>query len=510
MDFLKVNSYFFKYANSKDWILRNISFSLNKGETLLILGPNGSGKSTLALSLLGIAQKYPSEFKGEIIYKGKSILEYERYELAREISIVQQDPEAQIITLYVEDEVAFGLENLLYKDIEERISKALKLARIEHKRYDETYSLSYGEKQKVILASVLALDNELLILDEPTSNLDSLSRKEFFRILKDLKERNVSTIIIEHNVDEIAKFVDKVLVLNKRGELIKFGKFPDAIYELNTEDLEKLGIWLPFSLELKLFKKNKMNNKTIKNINEKVLEIKNLNFKYKKPVLNNINLIFEKGKLYSILGPNGAGKTTLCKIIAGLLKNQSGELRFYNPSSVRFCFQNPDVQFIGNTVLEELEISYKLSKNKKYNPIEILKTFGLEELSNYNPHMLSEGQKKMLTIALSLIYDPDILICDEPTFALDRYNARRIMGILRSLTYENKTVIFTTHDIRFALEYADHIIFLENGELKFNGHVYDFIKRIGELNIALPAAFESLNFEELRNFIIEIRGNNEI
>jgi ABC-type multidrug transport system ATPase subunit len=124
--------------------------------------------------------------------------------------------------------------------------------------------------------------------------------------------------------------------------------------------------------------------------------------------------------------------------------------------------------------------------------------------------MLSEGQKKMLTIALSLIYDPDILICDEPTFALDRYNARRIMDILRSLTYENKTVIFTTHDIRFALEYADHIIFLENGELKFNGYVYDFIKRIGELNIALPAAFESLSFEELRNFIIEIRGNNEI
>jgi len=510
LDFLKVNSYFFKYLNSRDWILKNISFNLNKGETLLILGPNGSGKSTLALSLLGIAQKYPSEFKGEIIYKGKSILEYERYELAREISIVQQDPEAQIITLYVEDEVAFGLENLLYQDIEERISKALNLARIEHKRYDETYSLSYGEKQKVILASVLALDNELLILDEPTSNLDSISRKEFFKILKDLKERNVSTIIIEHNVDEIAKFVDKVLVLNKKGELIKWGKFPDAIYELSAEDLEKLGIWLPFSLELKLFKKNKIKNNVVRNINEKVLEIKNLNFKYKKPVLNNVNLIFEKGKLYAILGPNGAGKTTLCKIIAGLLKNQTGMLKFYNSRDVRFCFQNPDVQFIGNTVLEELEISYKLSKNKKYNPIEIMKIFDLEELSNFNPHMLSEGQKKVLTIALSLIYDPDILICDEPTFALDRYNSRRVMNILRSLANGNKTVIFTTQDIRFALEYADHIIFLENGEVKFEGSVNDFIKSISKLNIALPAALESLSLEELKSFIIEMRGSNEI
>ncbi len=502
---LKVESYFFKYATSNDWILKDINFELNKGEVLLLLGPNGSGKTTLALSIMGIAQRYPSEYKGTINYKGRDILEYKRAELAKTLSIIQQDPEAQIVTLIVEDEVAFALENLLYDDIEERISRALKLVRLEEKRKEETYALSYGEKQKLMLASILALDNELLVLDEPTSNLDPLSRKEFFKILYDLKARKTSMLIIEHNIDEIAKLIDKVLILNKRGEVMAYGSFPNVLYELDKNTLVELGIWLPYDLELQLLAKNvsKVPNAKKARI---ILKVENLSFKYKQPVLRNINIDFEEGKLYAILGHNGAGKTTLCKIIAGLLKGYSGKVRFLDSRKVKFCFQNPDVQLIGNTVKEEIGISLKAIGKDPTLALNILRTFNLEEYYDKNPHMLSEGQKRILSIASALVYDSDVLICDEPTFALDRANSRKIMEILKQLTEKGKTVIYTTHDIKQVLEYADEVITINKGMIEFKGDIWRFIKEIKNLNIPLPSFLDNLSSEELEKYVISTRG----
>jgi len=512
LSLIKINSYYFKYRGLNDWILKNINLILEKGETLLILGPNGSGKSTLALSILGIAQRYPSEYKGEIYYKGKNILEYDRTELARYCSIVQQDPEAQLVTLFVEDEVAFGLENLLYKDIEERISRALKLVRMENKRHEETYALSYGEKQKTILASVIALDNELLILDEPTSNLDAISRKEFFSILKDLKRRGTTMIIIEHNIDEIYEMIDKVIILNKKGEIVSQGTFPKLIYDLDLKLLEELGIWLPTSLELEILKKIGINtNKEVKIENKKTIEIRDLFFKYKKPVIQGISFSFYSGKLYAILGRNGSGKTTLCKIIAGILKNYKGFLNYYGIKNIKFCFQNPDLQFVKNSVYEELELSLKLSK-RNIKIEELLEQFGLGDKAKVNPHLLSEGQKKLLTIVSSLLYEPDVLIFDEPTFALDRFNARKIMSLLRKLSRENKTVIFTTHDVRFCLEYADEVLLLEDGKLSFAGTIHDFIENFEKFHEYFPSSLEHLDKEQLKKYVVEIRKvlGNEI
>lgn len=509
MKIIKANSYFFKYRNSKDWILRDINFELEKGEALLILGPNGSGKTTLALSLLGLAQRYPSEFKGVIEYKGKNILEYERAEIAKNAGIVQQDPEAQIITLTVEDEIAFGLENLLYKDIEERIERSLKLVRLEDKRNEETSSLSYGEKQKLILSSVLALDNELIILDEPTSNLDPLSRREFFKILPSLKNKGVTFVIIEHNVDELLGFVDKVLILNKKGEIVIIGSFPQSITSLNPSLIEELGIWLPYKLEQEILPQPKFFTKA-KIESEKSVSVKNLSFFYsKEKILKNINIDFEAGKMNAILGHNGAGKTTLCKILAGILKRYEGKI-ILRSKNVRYCFQNPDVQFIGKTVLEEVTISMKSrfkNSEARIKARELLKDFFEESILEMNPHMLSEGQKRLLSVVSMLAYEPDVLILDEPTFALDRYNSRKIMNILRSIADSGKTVIFSTHDLRLTLEYADKITILNKGEVVFDGELFHFIEKIKDFekfNIVIPNSLEE--FPSLKEYVMKIRG----
>ncbi|HLI45871.1 MAG TPA: energy-coupling factor transporter ATPase [Geobacterales bacterium] len=513
MNILEVKKFFFKYRNSKDWILKNIDLELERGKTLLILGPNGSGKSTLALSILGIAQKYPSEFRGEIFFKGKNILEYDRAELARYCSIVQQDPEAQIVTLFVEDEIAFGLENLLYKDIDERISKALSMTKLEHKRQEETSALSYGEKQKTMLASVLALDNELLILDEPTSNLDPIARKDFFNIIRELKQRGTSLVIIEHNIDEIFNIIDDVVVLNRNGEVVVKGKFPEVLYKLNPSILEDLGIWLPVSFEIEILRKidTKATYKPITD-SDKFIEVKDLYFKYKQPVLKGISAKIYSGKLYAILGKNGSGKTTLCKIISGLLKGYKGNVFYKGINNVKFCFQNPDLQFVTNSVLEELELSYRLSEKKAIAPEKILEMYGLAGKAELNPHLLSEGQKKLLAIASTLIYEPDALICDEPTFALDRYNARKIMQLLRRLTAENRLVLFTTHDVRFAIEYADSILILDEGRIRFAGSILDFADNFHVFHDFFPTYMQELKEDELKNYILELRRvlGNEI
>ena len=506
MNIFEVNSFYFKYKNSKDWILKNINLSLEKGKTLLILGPNGSGKSTLALSIIGIAQKYPSEHKGNIMFKGKNVLDYDLSELAKYCGIVQQDPEAQLVTLFVEDEVAFGLENLLYEDIEERIAKSLKLTSMEHKRNEETYALSYGEKQRTMLASVLALDNELLILDEPTSNLDPISRKEFFNILKELRSRGTSMVIIEHNIDDIFKMIDDVAILNRSGEIIAKGKFPDTLYNLDVHIIEDLGIWLPVSYELDILKKIKVNARYKVSFPDiKSIELKNVFFKYKRPILQDINFKFQSGKLYAIIGRNGAGKTTLCKIITGLLRPQKGEILYKNVKNLKFCFQNPDLQFVTNSVIDELKLSYKLSNKRPLEAEKLLEIYGLKEKANLNPHLLSEGQKKILAIVSSLIYEPDGLVCDEPTFALDRYNARRIMNILKELTLENKIVIFTTHDVRFCLEYADEVILLDEGRIRFAGSVFELIDNFHIFREFFPTSMLGLQKDEMRKYILDIR-----
>ncbi len=507
---IEVSNFFFKYYGSNEWILKDINFEIRKGENLLILGPNGSGKSSLVLCLVGFPQRYKiSKTKGEILIKGKNVMDYSISELSKIFGIVQQDPEAQIVNLYVEDEVAFGLENLRYPldEILKRVNSSLEAVGLSNKRYFETNALSYGEKQKLMLASILALDNEILIFDEPTSNLDPVSRKSFFNLIKKLKDKNL--ILIEHNLEEISDIINKVLILNKDGSMRYFGEFNYEIFEKIKENYEELGIWLPYELEISMKKESSKVNLFYRPTftNNNLIKISNITYKYASGyvALKNINLSFNKGLLYVILGSNGSGKTTLCKIIAGIFKPSSGEI-IYNihKNKIKYCFQNPSVQFIGKTVEEEIKLTMK-EANKKLNIDELLKTYELYEYKNKNPHILSEGQKKILSIVISLIYEPEIIICDEPTFALDKYNERKIMKLIRKLVGEGKTVIITTHDVKLSLEYSDEVIIINGGKVEYQSKIEDFLNiiesKFPEYFYSLPKYLQKViqnkNFEEI-------------
>jgi len=535
---IEVQSFFFKYYFSKDWVLKNINFNLYNNETLLILGPNGSGKTTLVLSLLGILQRYKlGEYKGKIIIKGKELTEDYSLKVYSFASIVQQDPEAQIVNLYVKDEVAFALENLCYDEklITEKVYNTLKLVGLYEKRNHETYSLSYGEKQKLILASVLVLDSNILIFDEPTSNLDPYSRKVFFELVKRLKKEGKTIIIIEHNIDELLDIIDKVLILNKNGEIHAFGKI-DLLFTESYETFNELGIWVPYKWEI-LFYLNKIKNfkideesfiKYLKDIPllkpkinyNKCLKLDKIYFSYNSDyILKNINLEFLEGNIYAILGHNGAGKTTLCKIIGGIYKPTKGKILFYDKNleknkdkQIKYCFQNPEVQFISKTVLDEILLSLKFSKGKADINLakNILNFVNLEQFSYENPFNLSEGQKKLLSIAIALAYEPKVLIFDEPTFALDSFNSKKIMQYIYQLKYKNKLLIFSTHEIRNCLEYADYVIVLNKGEVVFFDTIDKFLFFIDELekfSIYLPSYIKNLanNKEELIDIVYRIR-----
>jgi energy-coupling factor transporter ATP-binding protein EcfA2 len=517
----------FQYEGADAPALTHVNLTVKEGETVLLLGPSGCGKSTLLLCLNGIIPKrVAGQFTGRVTLAGLDVAEHEVYEMAQRVGLVFQDPEAQFSTLYVEDEVAFGLENLRYpRDVmQKQVAWALQQVGLANKIGVRLDHLSGGEKQKVALASVLVMASEIMVLDAPTANLDPASARDFWILLRHLKqELGKTVIIVEQQVDEFIDMVDRLVVMNEQGEIIGDGRPREVIEALGSEVLMRYGIWIPQIWELagkarrqgmsaaypltiqeaytslvSLFNNHVPANGAIEGSSTltfpeqpEVIQVNGLSHTYSSSLegtvaLQNVRLQIHAGDFCAIVGQNGAGKTTLAKCITKILEPPP-ETLFLNGADVAelslsditrhvgYVFQNPEHQFVEDTVYDELAYSLRVrgsdAETVRARVVEMLETFQLRSLAHLHPFALSQGEKRRLSVATMLIARPDVLILDEPTLGQDRATALALMEGMRDLNRQGKTIIFITHDMRLVSEYAGCAIVMAQGSVIFQGTV---------------------------------------
>lgn len=501
--------------------LTDVSFEIEQGEFVLVLGRSGSGKSTLALNLVGI---YPDFFGGvnqgriSIAHPERGLInrrELEPGERFQVINMLFQNPQDQIVTLSVEEEVAFALENYLMSpsEIHPRIDWALDLVGLEGFRERSTLKLSGGEKQRVALAAMLAMQPKILILDEPTSNLDPAGTAEVLDAIDRIRQRaDLTLLVIEHEVDAVFDRVDRVMLVEDKTV---HGPSDPRVFldERGLEVRDALGLWIPQAVEVGLelrqagvaigqvpltgeelvaaFGSEDQTGKVATSSDgarmtgEAVIEARDVSFAYEKdPVLAGVDLAAYAGELLAIVGQNGSGKSTLAQLCNGILTPTGGqvlvegrpttEYAFANlVKRVAYIFQVPEKQFIRNTVFDEIAHGVRalgLPESEVEPRVNsILEGLNLLEHKERSPYVLSHGQKRRLSVAAMVVAEPDVVILDEPTFGQDYHQAQRLMQLLRQLADQGAAVVFITHDMRLVAEYADRCSVLSDGRIIFEG-----------------------------------------
>jgi len=464
---IQIKNLSYRYSNSEKPVLKNINLTVKKGEFILIVGKSGCGKSTLARCLNGlIPHMFDGELEGDVIVFDKNTKEHQIWELARHVSIVFQNPESQFFNLTVEDEVAFGPENFGVPgaSIREKVEKSLNQAGISKLRSKYVYKLSDGQKQRVAIAAILSMSPEILVLDEPTSNLDSKGTEEFFKVLEKLKAEGKTIILIEHRTKYAVKHATRVIIMDE-GSIVHDGP-PQILFE--TQIRERFGIRNPN------WQKESVNSSTLKLYGKPVIKIQNLLYSYGDEFQLKVdNLIFNKGEFVGIMGENGAGKTTLIKLIIGLLRPKRGKIIVNGMDTksvskrvkqIGLVLQNPEHQLFMDSVYNE--VSFGLVSNNEILK-DILRTMDLWELKDNHPHSLSEGQKQRTVIASVLVRMPEVLILDEPTTGMDGYHWKLFINKLIEIRrkYNNLTLILASHDEEMVSQIADRIIIMSRGNI---------------------------------------------
>lgn len=479
----------FSYDGGKTWILDGIDLEIAYGQRIAIIGKNGSGKSTLSKIIAGLS----SPDSGIVTLCGIKVFEANNvdskaYQKAREsIGALFQSPEDQIVTTVVEDDVAFGLENLCASKefMKQNISNALRAVNMENHRFSDPSNMSGGQQQRVAIASSIATKSKLLVLDEPTSMLDSCAKEDVNKLFDKLQTSGTTIVQVTHKISE-CKNADRILMLEN-------GKLRDvSLLELDEFFTEKS----PAVIESKsmtenvessnIASKNKHDsNKTNKNI---AIEISNLRLSYSKnqtPILCDYSLSVKSGEIVAIMGKNGCGKSTLAKAICALIKYDSGSIcvngikisEKTSKSQMReirknigYVMQLPEQQLFAQTVFEDVAYG---PKNFGLEGCELdsrvlntLKSLHIEHLAQKSPFELSGGQQRLAAIAGILACNPKILVLDEPTAGLDFEYEKIVLKILSDLHNKGVTIIVITHDLNEAKALGARIVTLDSNKKK--------------------------------------------
>ena len=473
---------------------------------LLIAGSSGCGKTTLARCINGlIPRSYRGKREGKVLLHGKDVNEMQIADMAQIVGTLLQDPERQIVASNVFNEVAFGPENLGLPNAEivARVEQAMKRLKIEHLRDRETFNLSGGEKQKVALAGLLAMNPSILLLDEPLASLDPASAYEALEAFRSLADEGKTVVLIEHRVeDAIAARPDRLLYM-EAGQVKYLGPIEDLPVEINHREVKLPAEWVVKRVRQSGEKidKPEFAPNTVKG--DPLVVFENVDFRYSEEtplILQDLNLTIHHGDLIAVLGPNAAGKSTLVKHAIGLLKPTRGRVlidgRDTRTMSIAqiarvlgFVFQSPTHMLYAPTVREELEFGPKNLEFKKdvmdKAVAESLSTVNLKGLEEYPPLGLSFGQQKRTTIAAVLAMRSQIIIMDEPTAGQDYANYTHFMDEMcrpdvdgsQSLVAANfAATLFITHDLDLAVTYANRVLLVGDKHIVADGTPEEVLK----------------------------------
>ncbi|AKB22820.1 MULTISPECIES: ABC transporter ATP-binding protein [unclassified Methanosarcina] len=532
---IEIKDLWYTYPGRTDPTLKGINLKIEEGEFVLLTGPTGCGKSTLLKTLNGII---PHEsggiFSGSIRVNRMETRDSNQMELSRRVGLVFQNPDDQIFSTTVEDEVAFGPENLCMEreEIDKKVEEALRMVGMSGHRQDSTNSLSGGQKQRICIASTLAMMPEILAMDEPVSQMDPLGTREVLNTVRELNRKlKITILLVEHRLHELVPFADRIVIMDD-GKIIFDQPTSKAFDHLDV--FHRLGLRVPEPVELchrleirasplsvrealavldrKNFKENMKtpqfflnqenteaqsetrtgspeNNDSIGK-NDSIISIRDMwsGYEKNKMVLKGINLEICKGERVAVMGTNGSGKSTLLLNLAAILKPYKGSVKIFkkdtrsrNPYSfagrIGFVFQNPDLMLFCNSAEEEAKFG---PVQLKYKNIEERARTSLEAMSILNlkqdlPQSLSKGQRLRTAVASVLSINPEIILLDEPTTGQDRVNIEQMMNYLKN---NRTTLVFCTHDIEIAMLYATRILVMNEGRIIANGKGREVIKNI--------------------------------
>lgn len=502
---LIVENLSFQYRVRPELAIANISFELKPGEMLLIAGSSGCGKTTLARCINGlIPRSYGGKREGQVFLHGKDVAEIPLAEVAQIVGTLLQDPERQIVASNVYNEIAFGPENLGLprNEIVERVEIAMRRLGLEYLRERDTFNLSGGEKQKVALAGVLAMNPSVLLLDEPLASLDPASAYEALDIFRSLADEGKTVLLIEHRVeDAIAARPDRMMYMD--GGRVKYlGPIDSLPEEIDHKQVKLPAQWVVERVKGRGEVVQAAGKPEVRERGEKLVSFQNVSFRYGEElpfVLKDVNLEINRGDLIAVLGPNGVGKSTLIKHAIGLLKPTEGTVLVEGQDTRKmsvaqiarvlgFVFQSPTHMLYAPTVREELEFGPNNLNFKKEEVdaavAESVVTLNLSGLEEYPPLGLSFGQQKRTTIAAVLAMHSKIMVMDEPTAGQDYANYTRFMDFMcrpvdgsQSLLSANfAATLFITHDLDLAVTYANRVLLVGNGTVVADGPPEEVLK----------------------------------
>ncbi len=437
---LIASSWGWRFAGREGWAISNLNLRIEPGSRTLLLGASGSGKSTVLSGLGGLLTNEDGEASGSIMLGDHPAGSRES---RGRIALVQQDPDTQVVMEKVGDEVAFGLENLGVppEEIWTRVESALDQVGLTVPLDHPTAKMSGGEKQRLALASALAMRPSVLLLDEPTSNLDPDGVREVRSSVARALDQETTLVMVEHRVDTWVDLMDRIIVLDG-GQILADGA-PDRVLAEFRDQLLAAGVWVP---GVPLPEEPLGGSRT-----GTALAAANLTTGYSpdQPISIDLNLDIGAGISTCLVGENGAGKTTLALTLAGLLEPLRGSVTTQSPPQM--VFQEPSYQFLRHTVREELQLSLEhseLSAAEREARVErYLELMKLQKLASAHPQSLSGGEKRRLSVATGLIGQPSILILDEPTFGQDRNTWLNLVNLLKDAVAGGTTLVIITHDL---------------------------------------------------------------
>ena len=503
------------YLGHESWVLDSVDLTHLRGQVTAVIGPSGCGKTTLVRALCGlIPHCLPSEYAGSLRLAGTEAADATVQALAETVGYVGQTPDAAVVTRTVHDDVAFPLQNLCLPrtEITTRVEEALRAVGLTDRTWDDPWTLSGGQRQRLAVAVALAMRPQLLVLDEPTSTIDTTGREELYALVSALAASGTAVVVIDHDLDPVLPIVDQVLALNAVGATIAVGS-PREVFMRHRRELTDAGVWMPRALrdldddllsgspepetaltcaeagirvpritdlcadgEVRYLEKQTRDSaeswQQIESIDTRdvlagrtrpeprtSVELVDLEVPGRSP---RVSMRLGGGELVALVGPNGAGKSSMLSALAGLVRSTArkavvgGRDVGKGRHLVGYVFQNPEHQFVATTVGAELAVGGTPPERVD----QLLEQFHLVSHRDHHPLTLSGGQARRLSVATMVSEERDVVVMDEPTYGQDWDNTCELMDFIDQLRHQGRTVIMATHDLELALEHCTHIIAL--------------------------------------------------